>query len=68
MFSKNSGPPGPAAVLCGPAGWVPPRVVTNDDLAVRLDTDDPGLPRERCVTSLDAVGPAEAPQPKRTPA
>ncbi|XUL85681.1 beta-ketoacyl-ACP synthase III [Streptomyces galilaeus] len=30
----------PAAVLCGVAGWVPPRVVTNDELAARLDTDD----------------------------
>ncbi|MFF7551507.1 beta-ketoacyl-ACP synthase III [Streptomyces olivaceus] len=40
MPSKNPSPPAPAAVLCGLAGWVPPGVVTNDDLAVRLDTDD----------------------------
>ncbi|WP_405621139.1 beta-ketoacyl-ACP synthase III [Streptomyces sp. NBC_00076] len=30
----------PAAVLCGLAGWVPSRVVTNEHLARRLDTDD----------------------------
>ncbi|MDT6983478.1 beta-ketoacyl-ACP synthase III [Streptomyces lusitanus] len=40
MPSDNPSRPGPAAVLCGLAGWVPPRVVTNDDLATRLDTDD----------------------------
>ncbi|MEU7208896.1 beta-ketoacyl-ACP synthase III [Streptomyces sp. NPDC044989] len=40
MPIKNPSPPGPAAVLCGLAGWVPPRVVTNDDLAARLHTDD----------------------------
>lgn len=40
MPSNNPSPPGPAAVLCGLAGWVPPGVVTNDDLAARLDTDD----------------------------
>ncbi|MEU3278883.1 beta-ketoacyl-ACP synthase III [Streptomyces antibioticus] len=40
MPSNAPSPPGPAAVLCGLAGWVPPRVVTNDELAARLDTDD----------------------------
>ncbi|WP_086799008.1 beta-ketoacyl-ACP synthase III [Streptomyces caniscabiei] len=30
----------PAAVLSGMAGWVPSRVVTNEHLARRLDTDD----------------------------
>ncbi|MEU7409808.1 beta-ketoacyl-ACP synthase III [Streptomyces sp. NPDC042638] len=40
MPSNTPGPPGPAAVLCGLAGWVPPRVVTNDELAEQLDTDD----------------------------
>lgn len=29
-----------AAVLAGIGGWVPPRVVTNDDLASRMDTSD----------------------------
>ncbi|MEU3830177.1 beta-ketoacyl-ACP synthase III [Streptomyces sp. NPDC029080] len=38
MPTDAPGPP--AAVLCGLAGWVPPRVVTNDELAERLDTDD----------------------------
>ncbi|MEU5594334.1 beta-ketoacyl-ACP synthase III [Streptomyces sp. NPDC020298] len=29
-----------AAVLCGLAGWLPPRVVTNEELSQRLDTTD----------------------------
>ncbi|NGO66855.1 beta-ketoacyl-ACP synthase III [Streptomyces boncukensis] len=29
-----------AAVVAGVGGWVPPEVVTNDDLSVRLDTSD----------------------------
>ncbi|MGZ3146197.1 beta-ketoacyl-ACP synthase III [Lentzea chajnantorensis] len=29
-----------AAVLCGIGTWLPPRVVTNDDLARQLDTSD----------------------------
>jgi 3-oxoacyl-[acyl-carrier-protein] synthase-3 len=34
-------PRGPrAAVIAGVGGWVPPRVVTNDDLASRMDTSD----------------------------
>ncbi|RZU21793.1 3-oxoacyl-[acyl-carrier-protein] synthase-3 [Streptomyces sp. BK239] len=39
-----SAPPSPprdrAAVLCGLAGWLPSRVVTNQELAGRLDTSD----------------------------
>ncbi|WP_329792604.1 beta-ketoacyl-ACP synthase III [Lentzea sp. DG1S-22] len=31
---------GLAAVLCGIGTWLPPRVVTNDDLAQRLETTD----------------------------
>jgi 3-oxoacyl-[acyl-carrier-protein] synthase III len=33
-------PPGRAAVLCGIGWWVPPRIVTNDQLASVLDTSD----------------------------
>ncbi|MFD4943789.1 beta-ketoacyl-ACP synthase III [Streptomyces sp. NPDC058239] len=33
-------PNGPAAVLCGLGGWLPPRVVTNEELVTRLDTSD----------------------------
>lgn len=28
------------AVICGAGAWLPPRVVTNDDLAAQLDTSD----------------------------
>ncbi|WP_039828785.1 beta-ketoacyl-ACP synthase III [Streptomyces somaliensis] len=31
---------GRAAVLCGLAGWLPPRVLTNQELSRRLDTSD----------------------------
>ncbi|MBB4893677.1 3-oxoacyl-[acyl-carrier-protein] synthase-3 [Streptomyces olivoverticillatus] len=37
---------GPAAVIAGLGAWLPPRVVTNDDLAARLDTTDSWI-RER---------------------
>ncbi|HUY52415.1 MAG TPA: beta-ketoacyl-ACP synthase III [Streptosporangiaceae bacterium] len=30
----------PAAVICGIGAWLPPRIVTNDELATRLDTSD----------------------------
>lgn len=29
-----------AAVVCGIGSWLPPRVVTNDELATRMDTSD----------------------------
>ncbi|TGB18817.1 ketoacyl-ACP synthase III [Streptomyces palmae] len=32
--------PARAAVLCGLAGWLPPILVTNEDLSRRLDTSD----------------------------
>ncbi|MGV9388405.1 hypothetical protein ACWDQL_04620 [Streptomyces olivaceus] len=67
MPSKKPGPPGPAAVLCGPAGWAPPGVVTNDDLAVRLHTDDPGLPRERCVAKPRHRRPCRRPATETDP-
>ncbi|MEU6732675.1 beta-ketoacyl-ACP synthase III [Streptomyces physcomitrii] len=40
----------PAAVLCGLGSWVPPRVVTNEELASRLDTDD------RWIRSRTGIG------------
>ncbi|MFJ4578423.1 beta-ketoacyl-ACP synthase 3 [Streptomyces echinatus] len=41
MSAVTAGPSTPpTAVLCGLAGWVPPRVVTNEQLARRLGTDE----------------------------
>ncbi|MFJ8232993.1 beta-ketoacyl-ACP synthase III [Streptomyces sp. NPDC094448] len=40
MPAPPAPPHGRAAVLCGLAGWLPPRVVTNEELSQRLDTSD----------------------------
>ncbi|MFK4098786.1 beta-ketoacyl-ACP synthase III [Streptomyces sp. NPDC019531] len=53
-------PPGPAAVLCGLAGWVPPRVVTNDELAARLDTDDAWIRTRTGIRRRHVAGPGQA--------
>jgi 3-oxoacyl-[acyl-carrier-protein] synthase-3 len=39
-LSPHAPPSERSAVLCGLAGWVPPRVVTNEELSRRLDTSD----------------------------
>lgn len=49
-----------AAVLCGLGGYVPPSVVTNDDLAARLDTSDEWIRsrtgiRQRHVVTREAT-------------
>ncbi|MGW1596871.1 beta-ketoacyl-ACP synthase III [Streptomyces sp. NPDC002343] len=60
MPSTTPGPPGPAAVLCGLAGWVPPRVVTNDELAERLDTDDTWIRKRTGIRRRHVAGPGQA--------
>ncbi|MFD5653405.1 beta-ketoacyl-ACP synthase III [Streptomyces sp. NPDC127039] len=60
MPSDNPGPAGPAAVLCGLAGWVPPRVVTNDDLAARLDTDETWIRTRTGIRRRHVVEPGQA--------
>ncbi|MBV9023632.1 MAG: ketoacyl-ACP synthase III [Streptomycetaceae bacterium] len=54
------GSPAPAAVLCGLAGWVPPRVVTNDDLAERLDTDDTWIRTRTGIHRRHVIEPGQA--------
>ncbi|KOV60475.1 beta-ketoacyl-ACP synthase 3 [Streptomyces sp. MMG1121] len=57
------GPPAPAvpaAVLCGLGGWVPPQVVTNDDLARRLDTDDTWIRTRTGIRRRHVIGPGQA--------
>ncbi|MFI9243770.1 beta-ketoacyl-ACP synthase III [Streptomyces sp. NPDC053086] len=50
----------PAAVLCGLAGWVPPRVVTNDELAERLDTDDAWIRTRTGIRRRHVIEPGQA--------
>ncbi|MFD7478325.1 beta-ketoacyl-ACP synthase III [Streptomyces sp. NPDC059837] len=52
--------PAPAAVLCGVAGWVPPRVVTNDELADRLDTDDTWIRTRTGIRRRHVAEPGQA--------
>ncbi|MFJ4833798.1 beta-ketoacyl-ACP synthase III [Streptomyces sp. NPDC088747] len=60
MPSDTLSPPTPAAVLCGLAGWVPPRVVTNDELAARLDTDDTWIRTRTGIRSRHVAEPGQA--------
>ncbi|MFF8732437.1 beta-ketoacyl-ACP synthase III [Streptomyces sp. NPDC015171] len=56
----DNAPGPPAAVLCGLAGWVPPRVVTNDELAERLDTDDAWIRTRTGIRSRHVIEPGQA--------
>ncbi|MFC7862568.1 beta-ketoacyl-ACP synthase III [Streptomyces murinus] len=58
--SNAPGRPGPAAVLCGLAGWVPPRVVTNEELAERLDTDDTWIRTRTGIRRRHIADPGQA--------
>ncbi len=61
MSPIAAGPsPGPAAVLCGLAGWVPSRVVTNEHLARRLDTDDAWIRTRTGIRRRHVVDPGQA--------
>lgn len=46
-----------AAVLAGVGACVPPKVVTNEDLARRLDTDDAWIRSRTGITSRHIAGP-----------
>ncbi|MFH0515658.1 beta-ketoacyl-ACP synthase III [Streptomyces sp. M41] len=50
----------PAAVLCGVGAWVPPRVVTNDELAIRLDTDDTWIRTRTGIRARHVLEPGQA--------
>ncbi|MCS0637591.1 ketoacyl-ACP synthase III [Streptomyces sp. LP05-1] len=53
-------PPARAAVLCGLGGWLPSRVVTNEELSRRLDTSDAWIRTRTGITQRYAAGPGEA--------
>ncbi|MFF3151413.1 3-oxoacyl-ACP synthase, partial [Streptomyces sp. NPDC057927] len=50
----------PAAVLCGLAGRVPSRVVTNEHLARRLDTDDAWIRTRTGIRRRHVVDPGQS--------
>lgn len=52
--------PGRSAVITGVGGWVPPRVVTNDDLAQVLDTSDEWIRSRTGIGSRHLVDPGTA--------
>ncbi|MFI7011301.1 beta-ketoacyl-ACP synthase 3 [Streptomyces sp. NPDC050145] len=52
--------PGRAAVVTGLGAWLPPRVVTNDDLAVHLDTSDEWIRTRTGIRRRHVIEPGEA--------
>lgn len=52
-----TGVTGVAAVVCGIGAWVPPHVVTNDDLARRLDTSDEWIRSRTGIRQRHVVPP-----------
>ncbi|MFD4600533.1 beta-ketoacyl-ACP synthase III [Streptomyces sp. NPDC058464] len=50
----------PAAVLCGLAGLVPSRVVTNEHLARRLDTSDAWIRTRTGIRQRHVIDPGQA--------
>ena len=51
---------GPAAVICGVGAWLPPQVVSNHDLAARLDTSDQWIRERTGIAARRRVGPGVA--------
>lgn len=52
--------PARAAVLCGIGSWVPPRIVTNDELASVLDTSDEWIRSRTGVVRRHVADPGMA--------
>lgn len=50
----------PAAVLTGTGAWVPPSVVTNEDLCARLDTTDTWIRSRTGIHTRHVVAPGTA--------
>ncbi|MFI6350386.1 beta-ketoacyl-ACP synthase III [Streptomyces sp. NPDC050560] len=60
-MSATAGSPTPRhAVLSAVAGWLPPCVVTNDELALRLDTDDAWIRTRTGIRRRHRAGPGQA--------
>ncbi|MCX4782646.1 beta-ketoacyl-ACP synthase III [Streptomyces sp. NBC_01264] len=50
----------PAAVICGIGGYVPPGVVTNQDLTSRLDTTDEWIRSRTGIAARHVIAPGTA--------
>ena len=46
-----------SAVVCGLGAWLPPRIVTNDELATRLDTSDEWIRTRTGIQTRHIVSP-----------
>ncbi|GHF29964.1 3-oxoacyl-[acyl-carrier-protein] synthase 3 [Streptomyces mashuensis] len=55
-----SGRAGRAAVVCGVGGYVPPGVVTNEDLTARLDTSDEWIRSRTGIATRHVIEPGTA--------
>ncbi|MFJ9343575.1 beta-ketoacyl-ACP synthase III [Streptomyces sp. NPDC101733] len=53
-------PPGRAAVIAGVGSYLPPDVITNDDLALRLDTSDAWIRARTGIGQRHVVAPGTA--------
>lgn len=61
MSATAAGPSAPpVAVLCGTAGWVPSRVVTNEHLARWIDTDDAWIRTRTGIRQRHIAEPGQA--------
>ncbi|ABW15106.1 3-oxoacyl-(acyl-carrier-protein) synthase III [Parafrankia sp. EAN1pec] len=60
MSAVPATPRGRAAVIAGVGGYVPPNVVTNDDLAARLDTSDEWIRSRTGIAARNVVSPGTA--------
>ncbi|MFJ4920607.1 beta-ketoacyl-ACP synthase III [Streptomyces sp. NPDC088725] len=52
--------PGPSAVVAGIGSYVPPNVVTNDDLADRMDTSDEWIRSRTGIAGRHVISPGTA--------
>ncbi|MBV9446018.1 MAG: ketoacyl-ACP synthase III [Streptosporangiaceae bacterium] len=46
-----------SAVICGAGAWLPPRIVTNDELAARMDTSDEWIRTRTGIRARHIVSP-----------
>ena len=56
----TSSPPSPRAGILGVGSYAPPQVVTNDDLAARMDTTDEWIRSRVGIASRRIAGPDES--------
>ncbi|KOG64538.1 3-oxoacyl-ACP synthase [Streptomyces griseoflavus] len=58
--ADSAGRRGPAAVITGIGAYLPPDIVTNDDLAARLDTDDAWIRSRTGIARRHVITPGMA--------